>query len=116
MTTSEPPADADFLVYQHGANVVVEPRNPKAKECFSANAGDEVLGWFNGAPIVEKSAVVPVTHKLITAGFNVIGERALIEAGPRLYVCDGKWWLYTGGRAIRPKLISQILKGAGAPN
>jgi hypothetical protein len=28
------------------------------------------------------------------------------------YVDKAKWWLYTGGRAIGPKLISQILKGA----
>jgi hypothetical protein len=27
------------------------------------------------------------------------------------YVNKAKWWLYTGGRASRPKLISQILKG-----
>jgi hypothetical protein len=116
MTTSEPPADSDFLVYQHGANVLVEPRNPKAKEYFSTSVGDKVLGWFNGAPLVEKSAVVPVIHKVIAAGFKVVGERALVWTAPRIYVNKAKWWLYTGGRAIPSKLVSQILKGAGTPN
>jgi hypothetical protein len=112
MKTAEPPANADFLVYGHGSSVLVEPRNATAKVYLETTVSDDVLGWFRGAPVVEKSSVVPLMHKLIAAGFKVVGQKAFVQA-PRLYVRNGKWWLYTGGRAIPTKLI---LNGAGTPN
>ena len=113
---AEPPADADFLFYYHGSNVVVEPRNSTAREYLETTLGNDALGWFNRAPVIEDSSVVPLAHKLIAAGFVVVGQRALTESGPRLYVHDGNWGLYSGGRVIPQELFGQILKGAGKPN
>jgi hypothetical protein len=113
---AEPPADADFLVYYHGSNVVVEPRNSTARQYLETTLGNDALGWFNRALVIEDSLVVPVVHKLIAAGFKVVGQRTLVQSAPRLYVRDGKWWLYTGGQTIPPKLVSQIIKTAGRPN
>jgi hypothetical protein len=69
---AEPPADADFLVYYHGSNVVVEPRNSTARQYLETTLGNDALGWFNRALVIEDSLVVPVVHKLIAAGFKVV--------------------------------------------
>jgi hypothetical protein len=113
---AEPPPDADFLCYYSGPNVMVEPRNSAAKQYLGTTLDGNALAWRNGAAIVETSAVVPLVHRLIAAGFNVVGQSAIMQQTPRLYVYEGKWWLYTGGRNIPEKLVRLILKGVGKPN
>jgi hypothetical protein len=76
MFAAEPPPDADFLCYYSGPNVMVEPRNSAAKQCLDTTLDGNALAWRNGAAIVETSAVVPLVHKLIAAGFNVVGQSA----------------------------------------
>ena len=66
--------------------------------------------------VIKDIFVVPLAHRLIAAGFVVVGESALVHSGPRLYVDKGKWWLYTGGRAIPLALLTHLLKEAGEPN
>jgi hypothetical protein len=119
MRTESPP-NADFLFYYNGSNVMVEPRNAAATQYLDTTLEHDALAWRNGAAIVETSAVIPLTHKLIVAGFKIVGERRLVESGPRLYLHDGKWGLYSCGpdgvRVIPEKLSGLILKGAGKPN
>jgi hypothetical protein len=113
---AEPPADADFLFYYHGSNVIVEPRNSTARQYLETTLGNDPLGWVNRGPVIEDSSVVPLVHKLIAAGFKVVGQRALVRTAPRLYVHKENWWLYTGGRVIPQELVGQVLEAAGRPN
>jgi hypothetical protein len=112
----EPPPTADFIVYYEGPNVLVRPQNLTARNCLETTLAGEAGRWVSDALVVKDTSVIPLIHTLIAAGFKVVGESALVQTAPRIYVNKAKWWLYTGGRAIRPKLISQILKGAGGPN
>jgi hypothetical protein len=114
--TAEPPANADFLVYYEGPNVLVRPQNLAARNCLETTLAGEAGRWVSGALVAKDTSVIPLIHTLIAAGFKVVGERALVQTAPRIYVNKAKWWLYTGGRSVPPKLVSQILKGAGAPN
>ena len=104
------------MFYYHGSNVIVEPWNSIARQYRETTLGNDPLGWVNRGPVIEDSSVVPLVHKLIAAGFKVAGQSALVRTALRLYVHKGKWWLYTGDRAIPPKLVSQIIKTAGSPN
>jgi hypothetical protein len=113
---AEPPPNADFVIYYEGPTVLVRPQNSRAREYLQTTVAGEAVRWLNSGLAVKETCVVPIAHKLVTAGFKVVGESALVWTAPRIYVNKAKWWLYTGGRAIRPKLVSQILKGAGAPN
>jgi hypothetical protein len=111
MFKAEPPPHADFLFYYSGPNVAVEPRNSAAKQYLDTTLDGDALAWRNGTAIVETSAVVPLTHKLLVAGFKVVGERRLVQSGPRLYVHRGKWgaihrrprrWPRHPARVVRP--------------
>jgi hypothetical protein len=113
---AEPPADADFLVYYEGSKILVRPQHSTARSYLEANLPRDGQGWLNGALVIKDTSVVPFVHKLKVAGFNVVGQSALVRSALRLYVHEGKWWLYTGGRAIPPKLVGQIIKTAGRPN
>jgi len=113
---AEPPADADFLVYYDGPKVLLRPQNSTAREYVQRNLAAHGQGCLGGALVIKAISVVPLTHKLLAAGFKVVGQTAIIQAGPQLYVHDGNWGLYTAGRAIPPKVVSRILKGAGRPN
>ena len=111
---NKPPANSDVLLYYHGANVAVDPRNAAAKNFVEAALGDDVLGGCRGTIIIEESCVIPLVHKLIAAGFKITGEKGLWQT-PRLYVHEGEHCLYTAG-AVRDELVDQILKSAGKPN
>lgn len=114
---NEPPADADVLIYHHGPNVALEPRNLAAKTFLDTTLGDDVLAGYGKATIIEEWRVISLVDKLIVAGFNVVGQKSLVEpARSRLYVCDGRWGHYNTRGSIPPKVVDLILKGAGAPN
>jgi hypothetical protein len=106
---AEPPANADFLFYHEGPNVLVSPQNSTAREFLQTTLAGNAAQWFSGALVVEAASVVPIAHKLVAAGFVGIGESAFVQAAPRLYVDNGKRCLYTGGRAIPPELARQML-------
>jgi hypothetical protein len=106
----------DFVIYYEGPTVLVRPQNSRAREYLEITVAGDAVRWLNGGLAVKDTCVVPIAHKLVAAGFKVVGESALVWTAPRIYVNKAKWWLYTGGRAIRPKLMSHILKGAGGPN
>jgi hypothetical protein len=113
---NEPPADADVLVYRHGPNVAIEPRNSAARKVVETVLGDDALGGCGNATIIEESRLVPLVDKMMLASLNVVAQKTLIESGPRLYVSDGKWGHYNSGGIIPETLVDLILKGAGTPN
>ena len=116
MKTAAPPPDADFLVYYEGSKVLLKPQNSTASEYVETTLARDGLRWLSGALVIKDTSVIPLTHKLIAAGFNVVGESALVQTRPRLYVHNGKWCLYTGGHVMSPEVVDQILKHAGSPN
>jgi hypothetical protein len=115
MKKPEPPADADFLFYYEGPKILLRPQNLRAREHLQTTLGGDAARWVNAALAVKDTSVVPLAHKLVAAGFVVVGQSALVKID-RLYVNKGEWRLYTGGRATPRKLIDQIFKGAGTPN
>jgi|GEM_PF-3291454 len=114
----EPPPDTDFLIYYDGerAKVLVRPNNSAARKYVAAHV--EALGgcgWIAGALIVRAGSVVSLAHRLLSAGFKVVGDKEFIET-PRLYVHGGKYCVYTAGREISNEVVRQILTGSGKPN
>lgn len=129
-TMPEPPADADFLIYYDGerANVLVRPQNPAARyylqtilkqkdgveSAVSAEA-QRTPRWIVGAFVIRAGSVVSLAHRLLSAGFKVVGDKEFIET-PRLYVHEGKYCVYTAGREIPNEVLGQIVTGSGKPN
>ena len=95
---------------------VQRPQNSTAREYAETTLCTNALRWLGGALVVKNTSVVPLVHKLIAAGLKVVGQLALLHQAPRLYVCDGKWGHYNGGRVIPSPVVSVILKRAGTPN
>ena len=62
MKMNKPLPNADVLVYYHGPNVAIEPRNSAAKEFVGKELGKDALGGYGNATIVDESRTVPLVQ------------------------------------------------------
>jgi hypothetical protein len=113
------PRNADFLIFynvEDDSQIFLTPQNAVAKDYLEQAVAADTTRWTGGALVIKETAALSVIRKLVEARFNVVGDRAIVNQRPRLYLQEGAWNIYTGGHTIAAETSKLIVKGAGKPN
>lgn len=115
----KPPPDADFLVFfnvEDSSQVLINPQSSAARAYLEKTAVEPIERWLGCVLMTKETFVISLARKLLEARFKVVGDRAIVNQMPRLYLHEGEWNIYTGGHEVPSEVVSQIGKGVGEPN